>query len=67
MGLTKESKGLEAPIEKDVINEMGEEEVDEGEEPLEGAEAKKFRGIAARANYLGFGSAGHPVHHQGDL
>lgn len=38
-----------------MIGEDGGHDVEDGEEetPMEGAEAKKFRGIAARANYLG--------------
>ena len=49
MGLTRESKGLEAPVEKEEVNEEASED---DNELLEGEEAKKFRGIAARGNYL---------------
>jgi hypothetical protein len=47
MGLKSDSKSRSAPADKE--DEEGEEE----SEPLAQPEAKKFRGVAARANYLG--------------
>ncbi len=44
MGLTGESRGLEAPIEKDTIREKEEDETEgDEEELLVGEETKKFR------------------------
>ena len=53
MGLEKGSKGVEAPIEKEVVEEGARQGDEEKEEDLmDQAEAKKFRAVAARANYL---------------
>ena len=49
-GLNAESKGLEAPAEKEDLGEGFDEDVDD--EELEKGEAKRFRGVAARINYL---------------
>jgi len=45
MGLSGESRAVDSPIEKEVVSE-------EGEAKLDKIEAKKFRGVAARLNYL---------------
>jgi hypothetical protein len=47
-GLNAESKGLEAPAEKEDLGEGFGEAVDD--EELENGEAKRFRGVAARIN-----------------
>jgi hypothetical protein len=56
MGLEKDSKGVEAPIEKDVVEEGAcQEDNEKGENLMDRVEAKRFRAIgaiAARANYL---------------
>ena len=49
LGLEVDSKGLEAPMERSKSEDVDNEETDE---PMEDREATKFRGIAARANYL---------------
>ena len=46
-GLTEESRGLTIPVDKEAAAEVGDDEL------LEGEEVTKFRGLAARANYLG--------------
>ena len=46
-GLTEESRGITVPAETDAIDPGDEEE------ELEAGEITKFRGLAARANYLG--------------
>jgi hypothetical protein len=51
MGLDSESKGLEAPYAKDEVNDGDEEEEDQSV-LLEPEDARKFRGLAARGNYL---------------
>jgi hypothetical protein len=48
MGLEVGPKGLETPMTKDRNDEP-----DEADEEIGAAEATRFRGIAARANYLG--------------
>ena len=48
MGLGDDSKGLKAPIAKDRRGGRNEEDEEMGPE-----EARRFRGIAASANYLG--------------
>jgi len=45
MGLSKESRAVDSPIEKEVVSE-------EGEVKLDKVEAKRFRGVAATLNYL---------------
>ena len=50
MGLNTDSKGLDVPFERKVVEE-GYVEEDEGD-LLDPIEAKRFRGLAARANYL---------------
>ncbi len=48
MGLADDSRGLEAPAEKMDVTECTEES-----EKMDIAEAKAYRGLAARGNYLG--------------
>jgi hypothetical protein len=52
MGLEASSNGLESPTEREEVEEGADRE-DDGGELLGPEEARKFRGLAARANYLG--------------
>jgi len=49
MGVQDDSKGLEMPIEREELTEGWTEDDDE---PMNDEDAKKFRGLAATANYL---------------
>jgi hypothetical protein len=49
MGLDKNSKGLDAPIERESSEDAAE---DESDEMLEGEEATRYRALAATANFL---------------
>ena len=49
VNLDEDSKGLDAPIEKEIIEEGS---VEDESDPLEAGEARKYRAVAATMNYL---------------
>jgi hypothetical protein len=59
-GLTSESKGLEAPVERESPEDV---QARDGEENdvMEPAAATKFRALAVRANFLAMDRSGNPV------